>query len=177
MRPALRRVRGIVLLAFVVVAAALVGAAATIDAAEQPLVVLVPTLEALRLDASGCPFGTLLAGRVEGRGPAVGLGPVTGRGGDCIRPTTPSTFAFSHGRFTMITVDGDEIHAVYAGSLVPSPLPLVHLVLGWFVVTGGTGRFADADGSGGIAGIEHLGTGQGVLQMTGTVSRRVAGSS
>lgn len=94
-------------------------------------------------DDAGCPLG--FATVTETSGWAAHLGRMTVRMRHCFTP--PDLLA--GGRVTFIAADGDEIHATYAGTADPAePQTPGEVIIADFdvVVTGGTGRFAGADG-------------------------------
>ena len=126
--------------------------------------------ETLRFDPVNCQSAPFLAGATIGSGHASHLGAVTGSGSDCINPTSAYTYAFSNGKLSLIAANGDVLQAVYSGSLTPSATPPIYVINGTYRITGGTGRFSGASGSGTVGGFENLQTTQSQLVLTGTIS-------
>lgn len=112
-------------------------------------------------------------GRTTGTGTAPMLGRFTLSASDCIQPTSAATFNFSQGRLVLTAANGDTVLATYDGQLSylgnPQGLPL-YMIDGRLVYTGGSGRFADAQGSGYITGMLNLITGQGQFSIDSTLS-------
>lgn len=109
-------------------------------------------------------------------GKASHLGRVAGVGTDCIRltdpgsNTTPPSYAFEQGELTLTAANGDKLTCWYSGTFIPTTLYPVYAVTGVFRVTGGTGRFANATGSGLLEGTENIETFQGQLELSGRIS-------
>jgi hypothetical protein len=75
------------------------------------------------------------------------------------------------GEFTMVAANGDKVTGNYGGSFVPIGAgPTYRLSDGTFEITGGTGRFAQATGSGELQGKQDTTTGAGTLKADGTIS-------
>ena len=129
------------------------------------------THETLSFDANVC---VLFVGTTTGTGTASPMGAVSLMATDCITPNPRSFgFAFSKGKLTLTATNGDEIRASYSGTFLPLPhsIPFtLYTISGTFTVTGGTGRFSNATGSGDLHGIENILTRQGQLDATGTIS-------
>jgi hypothetical protein len=125
-------------------------------------------------------YGT---GLLQGVGQATaGLGSVTAMSQDCINPlglpdpNVPPAFGFVSGTgpqgLVFTTSTGEQVQAVYAGTLTPQA-GRPYAVNGFFVVTGGTGRYARASGGGTLQGSETLnpdGTGQGEISLSGRIA-------
>ena len=127
------------------------------------------THETLSFDGNVC---ALFVGTTTGAGTASHMGAVSLMATDCITPNLPS-FAFSNGKLTITAANGDELRASYSGTFVPLPnsIPFtLYTISGTFTVTGGTGRFSNATGSGYLHGSENIVTRQGQLDATGTIS-------
>ncbi len=146
-------------------------AAAQADPPDGRFTATLDTHETFRFDRKRCPALPYLAGTTTGQGTAVPFGAITARGSDCVRPIGARTFAFSRGKLTMTTADGDALYADYSGRLARSPTLRIDRIVGAFVITGGTGRFAGTAGSGTITGTENLLTRRGQLVFEGTVRR------
>ena len=136
-----------------------------------PFKARLATHEALSFNPNVCP---LFVGTTTGTGTASPMGAVTLMATDCIAPNPHSFgFAFSNGKLTLTATNGDEIRANYSGTFVPlrHSIPFtLYTISGTFTVTGGTGRFSNATGSGFLHGIENILTRQGQLDATGTIS-------
>lgn len=102
-------------------------------------------------------------------------------GGTATQP--PATLNFYQGHLIITGPAGDSITATYSGTLnFVSPVTINgQTLLSYqfqqglnFVITGGTGRFAKASGSGTINGTEAVnfltGTSQGQLEASGTIN-------
>jgi hypothetical protein len=104
-----------------------------------------------------CPLGVI--GDIAATGVATHVGTLTGQFEDCpdIRAIP---FVFTDGMFTLTATNGDQLFGTYAGQLnatettaEDSIYVLEHTT---FVITGGTGRFAGAQGDGVITGTEKI---------------------
>jgi len=118
------------------------------------------------------PIPCFLIGTISGNGVATKLGAVTLESTDCINPLTPefTSFVFSSmGGVVLTTMNGDEVMATYTGVLSSNGV-----INGTFVIHGGTGRTANATGSGILRGFEAIdlatGTGGGQIRLEGTIS-------
>jgi hypothetical protein len=88
-----------------------------------------------------------------------------------------TTFTFSQGKLTIFAVNGaGTISASYSGSFVPSQLgsPILNINSATFTITGGTGIFDGATGSGELRGTVNASKPSlpmpGRLAATGTIS-------
>jgi hypothetical protein len=64
-----------------------------------------------------------------------------------------------------------SIFANYEGSFIPTDYPSIFVFSdSSFTITGGTGSFQKAKGSGTFIGGENIGTGNGLLLVTGTIT-------
>ncbi|MGI9025900.1 MAG: hypothetical protein ACR2GP_10015 [Burkholderiaceae bacterium] len=128
------------------------------------------TQEQLHPDPAICQTAPYLVGVTTGSGHASHLGATTGISSDCVTPTSAYTYSFSNGKLTLTAANGDEVRAEYSGSLSPTATPPIYAIAGTYRITGGTGRFSNASGTGTLQGIDNLQTGQGQLQLSGTIS-------
>ena len=121
-------------------------------------------------------------GVLDGSGQASTLGPVTATSRDCINPlgafdpNAPNAFQFVSGLgpqgLVMTLASGEQLFATYAGTLVPST-DGPHVVSGFFVIAGGTGRFRAAGGGGTLRGSEDISRGvfgTGEITLSGRLS-------
>lgn len=119
---------------------------------------------------------------LTGRGWASDIGEITAQSQDCVNPKgtfDPSAIATNAFVFTsqpttlrITTGNGDLIFMTYSGTLTPRRDGL-HRIRGHFVITGGTGRFAQATGGGMLTGSEDLSqitTGRGTVYGSGTIT-------
>lgn len=156
---------------------ALAAAGATAPAAvagpkNAPFKAAVVTQETLRFDPAACNAPPYLAGTTTGTGVASQMGAISFVASDCIS-TGATTFSFGNGQLTITAANGDELKATYSGTLTPLPNPVqlpLYTLSGHFNVTGGTGRFEAASGSGYLQGVENTQTGQGFFDLVGTIS-------
>ena len=97
------------------------------------------------------------------------VGKVTFMAADCITPNG-ATYTFSDGKFMITTMTGELIFANYSGQFVPTGDGAKYVFSNaTFQITGGTGRYAKASGGGDMTGTEDLVTGQGTVQLTGSI--------
>lgn len=135
-----------------------------------PFKASLTTHEVIGFDPVACQSAPFLAGTTTASGQASHLGAVTGSGTDCITPTSAYTSVFSNGKLSVIAANGDELRADYSGNLSPSATPPVFVINGTYRITGGTGRFANASGTGTVGGLENLVTHQGQLEFKGSLT-------
>jgi hypothetical protein len=122
-----------------------------------------------------CPLG--VTGVLQAVGVGTHMGKVTGQLTDCpnvfVPPGTP--FIFEDGEFTLTAANGDEVSGTYRGELHATPVNGLFVVKnGQFTITGGTGRFAGAQGGGVLTGGEIITPGDftdipGAFILTGTI--------
>lgn len=162
------------LLGAMALAAALLGMAgpATAALAERPLTGTV-TGTANFVPVAGCePVG--LQTQVTGSGIVTHLGPVTMTAGHC----TPAGADIA-GRMILTAANGDQLQLDYTGTCdVPSPdwVPGVTQIGcdNPFTVAGGTGRFADASGTGRLtATVTFMGMGAPDWPGTWVIDARI----
>jgi hypothetical protein len=114
-----------------------------------------------------CPsqFGSTIAGK----GKSSHLGNVSLATTDCITPMGDH-FTFK-GQFTLVAADGDKLTGDYSGSFVPVGAgPTYKLANAELKITGGTGRFSQANGTAELNGSQDTTTGKGRMEASGTVS-------
>lgn len=155
-----------------VLCAAACGLSAWAGPKQVPFKAALATQETLGFDLERCAGGVV--GTTTGKGNASHMGKVTMVATDCplIIPGGPPP-SFSEGKLTFKAANGDELRAVYQGSLQPVDIPnQVFSIVGQYNVTGGTGRFSNATGSGSLTGTITLGpeVSNGRYEASGTLS-------
>lgn len=125
-------------------------------------------------DEAVCGAGRLRVD-VEGSGEATHLGEYEVIRRHCFNPgNNPPTF--EEGVFWMTAANGDSLTGEYSGALADvlevdsEGNPVVIVIDAPYVVTGGTGRFANAEGDGSIEGIFNLKTQEGDFTTEGWIS-------
>lgn len=120
--------------------------------------------------------GVTGSGTITGTGLSNVVGPFIVTSNDCIRSNVPGQFfppfTFSSKTFTLTAANGDTIVAKYAGNAELNPLGLL-VLSGTYEITGGTGQFRNASGSGTLAGVEDISTvpARGFVTLTGQITR------
>ena len=109
---------------------------------------------------------------VTGTGHSTKLGSYSGRYRECL---DPATGAVTSGTFTLSAANGDKVFGTYSGQALPTDDPSVVTYEDPGVITGGTGRFAHADGTLTTSGRANLATGEYSGTVTGSVSRSTSG--
>lgn len=93
--------------------------------------------------------GDLISLNLAGTGLFTQIGAATVELSHCARPepisTNPLTLEVLYGKIIMAGANGDKIHIDYSGSTIHSGKVVLK---GEFFITGGTGRFSDAHGTG-----------------------------
>jgi len=84
--------------------------------------------------------------------------------------STMGALVVQDGRMVMVAANGDELRWAYEGTGSPPDEDGVSALTGTFLVTGGTGRFADATGSGTFEGTGNAVTGVAIVSYRGTIS-------
>jgi hypothetical protein len=131
----------------------------------------VPFKATIAITESIQPIGTapcILVGDISGPGVATHLGKVALVSSDCINPISKTAFSFSSNQLVLNVANGDQIFATYSGILTTEGT--VGVITGGYQIVGGTGRFSQATGAGTVEGVEDLSTGEGEVQLTGTIS-------
>lgn len=117
---------------------------------DVPLRANLSVQEQIVPDAS-CPSG--FSGTLTGSGTATHLGAVAINAPHCAMPTRGGSVAISRGEITFTAANGDTLTADFMGTISPFPDDLeTNTFVGNFVITGGTGRFANAEGNGLLSG-------------------------
>ncbi len=110
-------------------------------------------------------------GTTSGAGHASHLGRVAATSTEVLDFTAfPGRLSVRDGQLVMIAANGDELHWSYSGG---GPLPDasgLSAITGTFVITGGTGRFADASGGGTVEGVASVVTNTVSLHYRGTIT-------
>ena len=145
---------------------AMISPANALAAQDEPFKVSLVTREQVRFKPD-CP--TQFGGTTTGTGEGTHLGRTSFTATDCITPLEDH-FTFE-GEFTVTASNGDKLTGNYGGSFVPvNGGPTYNLSDATFEITGGTGRFAQATGSGEMQGKQNTKTGKGILKAEGTIS-------
>jgi hypothetical protein len=109
------------------------------------------TVQETIAEDTSCPSG--LGGTLSGSGTATHLGAVTMSATHCATPTGRGSVAISRGVITFTAANGDVLTADFMGTISPFPDDLqTNTFVGSFLITGGTGRFANAEGDGLLSG-------------------------
>ena len=117
-----------------------------------------------------CESGMIL--EVTGTGRSTTLGNYSGVYRECF---DPATGAVTGGTFTLTAANDDKVFGTFDGQAGPTDDPTVVSYDDPGVITGGTGRFADAGGSITTSGLANLATGEYTGTITGSVSRPASG--
>ena len=154
-------------LALALGASAAVLAPAALAAQVQPFSATVNVTESVAPNPNPTPACVLL-GDVSGTGTA-SVGDVSIASQDCIVPLSETgPFVFSSQDIVLTSRNG-AMYGHYAGVLLPTGNPGVYTVAGTYWITGGTGRYKHASGTGILTGTESLALGLGA---TGTIALR-----
>ena len=97
-----------------------------------------------------------IALEVSGTGQATFLGSYSSRYRECFDPATGAVIG---GSFTLTGANGDILYGTFGGQAIPTGAPNVLAYDDPGVITGGTGRFADASGIVNTSGVANLATG------------------
>lgn len=109
------------------------------------------TVQETIAEDTACPSG--LGGTLTGSGTATHLGAVTVSAAHCATPTGRGSVAISQGALVFTAANGDVLTADFMGTISPFPDDLQkNTFVGSFLITGGTGRFANAEGDGLLSG-------------------------
>jgi hypothetical protein len=109
------------------------------------------TIQETIAEDTSCPSG--LGGTLSGSGTATHLGAITMSAPHCATPTGRGSVAISRGVITFTAANGDVLTADFMGTISPFPDDLqTNTFVGSFLITGGTGRFANAEGDGLLSG-------------------------
>lgn len=120
--------------------------------------------------------GLTATGKIAGQGLGAPIGGFAITSIDCIRSDIPGQFlppfAFSSSTLTLTARNGDQLVARYSGTGTLSPLGLL-ILTGRFEITGGTGAFGGARGSGSLSGVENVITQppSGFVTLSGQITR------
>lgn len=113
-----------------------------------------------------------MALEVTGTGHTTTLGNYSGHYRECF---DPATGAVTGGTFTLTAANGDKVFGTFEGQARPTDDPTVVSYDDPGVITGGTGRFANAGGSMTTSGLANLATGDYTGTITGSLSRPTSG--
>lgn len=138
-------------------------------AESSPFKATLQTKESLAFNPTACVSVPFLQGTTTGAGVAAHLGKVTGTATDCIIPGD-SVYTFTGGHLVLTAANGDTLTADYSGSLTPTTAPAVFTLAGSYRITGGTGRFAGATGTGYMQGVNNIVSGAGAYTLNGEIA-------
>lgn len=135
--------------------------------------ILGPATDAACQPSSSQP-GPTASGTISGHGVASVIGAFSVASVDCIRSADPNftpPFQFNSTQFVLTARNGDTVVMSYSGTATLSPIGLL-LLNGSFTITGGTGSYRKARGSGTLAGVEDFlsGPAKGYVTLTGKMS-------
>lgn len=160
-----------------VIAALTLGAATAVAGPADP-----PTRpftgSAVTADTMGSPEGCALPGAMwsysaEGAGTFAHLGRVWFEIDHCSMMTGPTSGVFGGGQITITAANGDQLYLSEEGTfeLVMGPMgPVTSLIDLTWQITGGTGRFAGAQGEGTSMPVGDLATSTTSATLTGWIS-------
>ena len=146
------------------VMATLLASGAAVAGSVVPFRTSIAITESIKPSTPPC----FLVGDIIGRGTATHLGKVTLASSDWVNPISETAFSFISDQLVLTAANGDQILATYSGILRTEGT--VGAITGDYQVVGGTGRFSQATGAGAVQGVEDIITGQGQVQLTGTIS-------
>ncbi|BBJ22689.1 hypothetical protein [Candidatus Nitrotoga sp. AM1P] len=89
---------------------------------------------------------------------------------DCITPNPMQNSFSARGNLMLTTGNGDNIMANYSVSFIPTSIPLIYKYEDFDLhISGGTGLFTGATGSGILEGTSNIKTGLGIVEGTITM--------
>ena len=110
-------------------------------------------------------------GTITVNGKSTPLGLLSLIADDCITPMENHRFT-ADGNLTLTARNGDNIKAHYHVSFVPTDNPLIYKYENFTLqITGGTGLFKGATGSGILEGVSNIQTGLGIVEGTMSISK------
>jgi hypothetical protein len=167
---------------FVAASLSFVSAHAISGPNQVPFKATVKTSESLVVDETACPGTPNWAGMTVGKGTASHMGKIAFVATDCVAPSGYS-LTFTGGKLAITAANGDKLYINYFGLFMPSgtfsasklPIFALHKEGSAFSIVGGTGRFANATGSGLMSGQEEVSAdwdipSTGQMQLDGYIS-------
>jgi hypothetical protein len=150
-----------------VVAAMLLTAVLAVPAAAQKLVPFKGSIQGLEIDTpqGGPPPTTLNAD-----GNTTGIATLVGQFSFTYQLTVTLATATATGSGHLVAANGDSIYTTIAGALEMTPTPGVDSITEINTITGGTGRFAGAQGSFTVERLINLATGFTSGSFHGTIT-------
>ena len=135
------------------------------------------TDEVLDYQKLSCPpyylGGTIIGigtGKITVNEKSTNLGVLSVIADDCITPMV--NYFIAQGNLTLTAGTGNTILGNYSVSFVPTGNPLIYKYVNFTLhITGGTGLFTGATGSGILEGISNIQTGLGVVEGTLSISK------
>ncbi|MCC2681330.1 MAG: hypothetical protein K0S36_894 [Nitrosospira multiformis] len=147
---------------------------APVSGIEAALFTVSATIQEHIQPEPGCahfPGGTITGSGISS------FGAVSLAANDCITPAADFSYFSFQGKMTFTFFGGDQIFADYWGQFVPTSPSIFALKNSFFDITGGTGRFQNADGGknpGRLYGTEVISgdftRGWGLIQATGDIT-------
>lgn len=117
------------------------------------------------------PLPGVFAVTTSGSGHASHLGKVTVSSTETLDfVTSPGSVVLHDGLLVMTAANGDQLYWSYEGTGSPPDESGESALAGTFVITGGTGRFADATGGGAFEGTGNAVTGMASLSYVGSIA-------
>ena len=121
--------------------------------------------------ATGTCAGYWQTDTIRGLGQCLHLGRATFSMTHCTNVDfATGTGAFELGVMRVTAANGDQLFMTEHGTFQATPDPPVSHATSWWTITGGTGRFEGATGSGTGGGVLDIATGTGSLWFSGTIS-------
>lgn len=121
------------------------------------------------LDFTGNP-ACLFEGMNYGSGMLTQIGRAVLVATDCVTPVG-QVLSATDGKLTLTAPSGDTLTGTYAGTFIPVNNGAAYQFSGvMFSITGGTGRFLNARGTGTLHGIQEVVGGKGSITVDGRIS-------
>jgi len=106
----------------------------------------------------------------DGHGNGTHLGRYSEHNTHCAYATGPTTGMFNEGLSTITTANGDTLTLSYGGTWVLDLAAGTATIAEDWTITGGSGRFLNASGSGTLDLLQSLATGAGVGHVSGAIA-------
>ena len=147
------------------------------DSKSATIKFVLGTREVIDYQKLSCPSfdlgGTITGigtGTITANGKSTSLGLLSLIADDCITPMV--NYFTAKGNLTLTAGTGNTILANYSVSFVPTSNPQIYKYVNFTLhITGGTGLFTGATGSGILEGISNIQTGLGAVEGTMSISK------